>query len=265
MSEPSRVPDLVASLAAEMAPAALTAVAARLSAFEKLDGEAEIAAMGSAPGAGIRSRLAALFARARYEGMRPETLALSLAAAAGTAERLRATSRVDLVLSGPGVREVAPRRIDEALYQLIKESQRELLIVSYAAYKVDRLRDEIRAAMGRGVDVTFVLEDGKTDKVRFDALAAFGRDLANHLRVLRWPLEHRERGPNGKTGSLHAKLAVADRSVLLVSSANLTEFAFTINLEAGVLVRGGPLPRDLAQYFTELERTGVFVEDGGSG
>jgi phosphatidylserine/phosphatidylglycerophosphate/cardiolipin synthase-like enzyme len=37
---------------------------------------------------------------------------------------------------------------------------------------------------------------------------------------------------------MHAKVAVADRRVLLVSSANLTVSGIDENIEAGVLVRG---------------------------
>jgi phosphatidylserine/phosphatidylglycerophosphate/cardiolipin synthase-like enzyme len=36
---------------------------------------------------------------------------------------------------------------------------------------------------------------------------------------------------------LHAKAAVADGELLFVGSANLTEFAFDLNIELGVLVR----------------------------
>jgi phosphatidylserine/phosphatidylglycerophosphate/cardiolipin synthase-like enzyme len=51
---------------------------------------------------------------------------------------------------------------------------------------------------------------------------------------------------------LHAKCAVADRERLLISSANLTEFAFTLNMELGVLIRGGPLPGRVEDYLTAL-------------
>jgi phosphatidylserine/phosphatidylglycerophosphate/cardiolipin synthase-like enzyme len=38
---------------------------------------------------------------------------------------------------------------------------------------------------------------------------------------------------------MHAKLAVADRRVLLITSANLTRSGVTKNIEAGLLIRGG--------------------------
>ena len=38
---------------------------------------------------------------------------------------------------------------------------------------------------------------------------------------------------------MHAKLTVADRRVLLVTSADLTQSGVAKNIEAGLLIRGG--------------------------
>ena len=42
-----------------------------------------------------------------------------------------------------------------------------------------------------------------------------------------------------RSARMHAKIAVADRRVLLGSSANLTQSGFDTNIEAGLLVHGG--------------------------
>lgn len=73
-----------------------------------------------------------------------------------------------------------------------------------------------------------------------------------------WPKEHRLKDERGRIGSLHAKFAVADRVRLLVSSANLTEFAFNLNMELGVLISGGHGPHEAAKHIDELLRTGVL-------
>ena len=39
---------------------------------------------------------------------------------------------------------------------------------------------------------------------------------------------------------------------LLISSANLTEHAFALNTELGILVQGGLLPARVERYFTSL-------------
>jgi hypothetical protein len=49
---------------------------------------------------------------------------------------------------------------------------------------------------------------------------------------------------------------VADGQCLLVSSANLTERAFNLNIAIGVLVRGGDLPRRAEADWTSLIRSG---------
>lgn len=55
--------------------------------------------------------------------------------------------------------------------------------------------------------------------------------------------------------SVHAKCAVADDEIAFVTSANLTEAAMERNMELGVLVRGGHLPRLLEQHLIALVTT----------
>jgi len=68
----------------------------------------------------------------------------------------------------------------------------------------------------------------------------------------------------GKTGILHVKCAVSDGSRLFLSSANLTEYAFTINMELGLLVTGGDLPGTIEQHFDRLIKVGAFQPILGS-
>ena len=60
----------------------------------------------------------------------------------------------------------------------------------------------------------------------------------------------------GPGGVLHAKVALADGEAALVTSANVTGGALERNMELGLLVRGGPIPRDLLAHFDELMTTG---------
>ena len=48
------------------------------------------------------------------------------------------------------------------------------------------------------------------------------------------------------------KCAVSDARTLFLTSANLTEYAFTINMELGVLVTGGKLPAQVQEHFDQL-------------
>ncbi|GAC1449363.1 MAG: hypothetical protein NVSMB9_33160 [Isosphaeraceae bacterium] len=75
-----------------------------------------------------------------------------------------------------------------------------------------------------------------------------------------WPKVHRERDPNGKVGILHVKCVVADGRWLFLSSANLTEYAFSINMELGVLITGGEHPRIVERQFEQLIVDGLLDE-----
>jgi phosphatidylserine/phosphatidylglycerophosphate/cardiolipin synthase-like enzyme len=128
--------------------------------------------------------------------------------------------------------------------------------VSYAAYKVPDLVDALQVACNRGVDLRFVLETADASKgaLSFDASAAF-EALADQARFYVWPPDQR---PSG--GKLHVKAAVADEYAALVTSANLTGAALDENMELGLLVRGGGVPRRLSQHFMSLIDDGVLRE-----
>jgi len=51
---------------------------------------------------------------------------------------------------------------------------------------------------------------------------------------------------------MHAKVLVIDDRLALVGSANLTGAGLERNLECGVLVRGGPLPRAMRDHLLNL-------------
>ncbi len=53
--------------------------------------------------------------------------------------------------------------------------------------------------------------------------------------------------------------SIGHRQPLLLSSANLTEHAFTTNMELGVLITGGRLPGDVERQFDRLIQRRVLV------
>jgi phosphatidylserine/phosphatidylglycerophosphate/cardiolipin synthase-like enzyme len=84
--------------------------------------------------------------------------------------------------------------------------------------------------------------------------------VASACSVYYWPQEQRNRDDNnGKVGILHVKCAVADGRLMFLSSANFTEYAFTINMELGLLVTGGKLPGQVERHFDSLVEASVFV------
>ena len=146
---------------------------------------------------------------------------------------------VELLWSGPSpANQIPARRIDQALYDLIAVAKREILLVTFAATKIERLTGELLKAVQRGVRVRLILEfeQSSEGQLSYDALKAFPPALVTAAEVYCWPIEKRERNPAGRPGKLHAKVAIVD-DIALVSSANLTDDAFNRNLELGMMVR----------------------------
>jgi len=81
---------------------------------------------------------------------------------------------------------------------------------------------------------------------------ALGDDLKVLSEAYLWPLDRRPKDRAGRYGSLHAKFAMADKTALLVSSANLTEYALNLDMELGLLVRGGDLTGRVDQHLRRL-------------
>lgn len=169
-----------------------------------------------------------------------------------------AEQKVELVWSGPSSGRVPVRLASQVVLDLVKQAQRELLLVSFAAYRVPYLRDALTAAAARGVQITLVLEskEASGNKLSLDAALAF-RGL-NRITVLEWPHSRRPAVGDG-VAVMHAKVAVCDDTAALVTSTNLTEAGLDHNMECGLLVTGGSVPVSLRDQFRALRYAGELV------
>ena len=128
-------------------------------------------------------------------------------------------------------------------------------------YQIPHIREALVRAAERGVEITVIVEtpnklEGQNE---YDTLKALGRKVAAGAKVYYWPEEERERDQgNNKLGILHVKCVAADGKNLFLSSANLTEYAFTINMELGVLIGGGDLPGNVERHFEKLIKRRVL-------
>ena len=75
------------------------------------------------------------------------------------------------------------------------------------------------------------------------------------------PKENRKADGSGKLGILHVKCVVGDGRWLFLSSANLTKYAFSLNMELGVLITGGKGPQRIERMFENLISNGVFAAE----
>jgi phosphatidylserine/phosphatidylglycerophosphate/cardiolipin synthase-like enzyme len=149
------------------------------------------------------------------------------------------------VWTGPSSSVGGSRLTIAVVGDLIAEAEHEIVLVSYATYPPPTVTAALQGAATRGVAVTLLLERAQ-DKPGWKGMTEPFPDL--DARHLCWPLSERPVG-----ASLHAKVLVVDRRVALVGSANLTAFALERNLECGLLVRGGHVPRLLAEHLTRAE------------
>lgn len=127
------------------------------------------------------------------------------------------------------------------------------MLVTFAAHRVRLLCEHLTQAVGRGVELTLIIEseDESEGQLTRDAIAAFKDIPAQRTQIYYWPLNKRERNQAGRPGKLHMKCAIVD-NVALIGSANLTDDAFNRNMKLGMLVREQGTIEALSEHFREL-------------
>ena len=162
---------------------------------------------------------------------------------------VKAESETELVWTGPSSELVATRKTEQALLQVINSAREKLFLTSFVAYDVESIVAALTNAADRGVALSMLLEssDRHGGGVSIDGIARM-REALPLARVYFW----KEKGDEFGGGKVHAKVAVCDEELCFISSANLTGHAMEKNMEAGVLIRGGALPRTLHRHLEAL-------------
>jgi phosphatidylserine/phosphatidylglycerophosphate/cardiolipin synthase-like enzyme len=242
---------MAGELAARFGAARLDALAGGVA---RGDSDATIAASVPVPGfaAAARELLAAARASAAPTG---ETAAWLRGVAAGYSHGAGEV-RAESVWSGPGTHQVPLRATAAVLTELVAGARHELLLATYSARPHPPLLATLGEALDRGVAITVLVEtlQGAGSALAGAEPAAAFASLPG-IELWHWPVTARA----AAGARMHAKLAVADRAVLLVSSANLTGAGAGSNVEAGLLVRGGSAPQRAAEHVTELRASGVLA------
>jgi phosphatidylserine/phosphatidylglycerophosphate/cardiolipin synthase-like enzyme len=245
----TRLEEAVAAAVDRIGPAGLTELATALGELPASMVPAASARAGFAECA--RSILAAV-----QDGECPlqQTIAYLRGVAAGYAQRADAV-RVESVWSGPASHRVPVRSTAQVLASVIGESMSELVLATYSAKPYPPILEVLAAAVSRGVTVTVVVETlqgAGSALAGAEPAAAFAS--VKGIQLWHWP--DVKRPAHG--GKMHAKIAVADRRLLLVSSANLTQSGIETNIESGVLTRGGTAPARAAEHIAELKSAGTL-------
>jgi phosphatidylserine/phosphatidylglycerophosphate/cardiolipin synthase-like enzyme len=126
-----------------------------------------------------------------------EALSSAIAMCAAFGDRWQIEHKTELLWAGPAPASGMPaRRIDQVLYDLIATAEKDILLITFAAHKVQRLAKVLASASRRGVRVRLVLEFGMQSQFQLshDALKAFPIDLQERTEIFYWPIESRELG-----------------------------------------------------------------------
>ncbi len=134
------------------------------------------------------------------------------------------------------------RSIDAVMDELVESARSELSVAVYL-FTSTKILGKIQQAAQRGVRISLIVNDfnGQSCQVR-DALQEL---IATFPSVSVYDFDGK------RTGPLHAKVMVSDRSGGIVGSANFTGAAMDQNHEIGVHVRGA-LAEDLATLLDSL-------------
>jgi cardiolipin synthase A/B len=163
--------------------------------------------------------------------------------------RIERELSVELVWTGPTTRFVPTRRTEQVLLDLIASANKDFFLVSFVAYDVPSVVAALNDAASRGVRLRILLEASTSHggTLNYDPAATM-RSRVPSAELFTW----KEKPEPFADGKVHAKVAVVDGVRAFITSANLTGHALEKNMEAGVLINGGSLPRTLCDHLQAL-------------
>lgn len=246
--------DAVVDLVALVSPARVSAVASALRGLANASAAPSAMTLADAPAARVAvARVLEAWSGLRVSG---DEVAGMLVGASEARARIEREQGVELVWTGPTTRFVPTRRTEQVLLELIASATTDIFLVSFVAYDVESVARALESAMGRGVRLRVLIEASKEHGGTLD------RDHAANMRASVPGVElytWRQRVGPFIDGKVHAKVAVVDGLRAFVTSANLTGHALEKNMEAGVLLHGGPVPKTLYDHLQALIDVGVIA------
>ena len=249
--------DAVAAVVCLVSPEKVQAIATRI---RRTDVSKAVSALsgvvGTPAAAGVVDQLVDAW---RSTSVSAEELASMLLAAGHVFTKAANQQSTELVWTGPTTPFVSARRTEQALLQVINAAEKALFITSFVAYDVSTIVKALNAASDRGVAISMLLELSQDHggSITFDAIGKM-RTLVPAARLYAW----RDKADPFSDGRVHAKVAVGDGRMCFITSANLTGHAMEKNMEAGVLISGGNIPRLLDEHLRSLVDTNVVTQVG---
>jgi len=242
--------DAIAALISLVSPEKVQAVAARV---RRTDASKAATVLPSVVGTPVASTLVEQLAAAwQNTKISSDELASMLIAASHVYAKAASEQSTELVWTGPTTPFVSARRTEQVLLQVINSAEQSLFFTSFVAYDVSTIVKALNAVNDRGVAISMLLELSQDHggSITFDAIGKM-RALVPAANLYAW----RNKADPFSDGRVHAKVAVADGRMCFITSANLTGHAMEKNMEAGVLIAGGHIPRLLGEHLRSLVDT----------
>lgn len=239
--------DAVVDLVALISPAKVRTVASALRGLANPGAAPNASTLAETPAARAAvGRIVAAWGQVQASGDEVAGMLLGASEARRRAER---EVGVELVWTGPTTRFVPTRRTEQVLLDLIASATTDLFLVSFVAYDVYSVVGAMNQAANRGVRLRVLIEASKEQGGTLDKdLVPKMRASVPMVEVFTW----RDRPEPFVDGKVHAKVAVVDGARAFITSANLTGHALEKNMEAGVLINGGPIPKMLSDHLQAL-------------
>lgn len=247
--------DAVTAVVSLVSPEKVEAIASRIRRTDKVKSASALNGVVGTPVAlGVIDQLVEAW---QLHSVSPDELASMLLAASRVFIKASAEQSTELVWTGPTTPFVSARRTEQALLQVINAAKSTLFITSFVAYDVSGIVKALNVASDRGVLISMLLESSQDHggSITIDVIGKM-KTLVPAARLFAW----RDRVEPFSDGRVHAKVAVADAGMCFITSANLTGFAMERNMEAGVLITGGHIPRLLNEHLCSLVDTKVVSQ-----
>jgi phosphatidylserine/phosphatidylglycerophosphate/cardiolipin synthase-like enzyme len=245
--------DVIATLVSLISPEKVSAIASRVRQSDASKGATPLRSVVGTPLAS--SVIDQLLVAWKNTNVRSDELASMLIAASHVYAKAASEESTELVWTGPTTPFVSARRTEQALLQIINSAKHTLFITSFVAYDVSTIVIALNEATERGVCLTMLLESSQNHggSINIDVIGKM-RDLVPGAKIYAW----QDKGIDFLDGRVHAKVAVADSKMCFITSANLTGYAMERNIEAGVLIRGGSIPKTMQSHSEYLIATKII-------
>ena len=247
---------IIAELGIELHPERINSLADKIT---EIDSVGNFSLLKSTFGLNINKTIASQFDDAwkNNKETTPQEVAIALRSASITAIENEKRGKTEIVWTGPSIGQVPVRHTEQVLCEIINYAKRDIFMVSFVAYEIDSVIKAMRDAIGRNVQINFLLEQSLEHggKVSQDSIKMM-KSLFPSANIYSW--SEKSNSISHSIGAIHAKCAIADSELAFITSANLTTAAMERNIELGVLIRGGKIPSELIKHLNSLINARVF-------